>query len=262
VSLLAEAAHEQPPELRLVLDHEYTHAEIVAPGYEDRVRDRLTGLSSPPAPLRLVLTENETRRVALSLSERPVSRRRFGGAAGNGRLTALVGTVLLVLLAVEGATIPNLHRLLSVHVFVGMLLLGPLALKLVTAGYRFARYYTGGFEYLREGPPAPLMRVLVAPVLVLSTLTLFGSGVALLAVPHRGPILGLHKASFVIWFGATSIHVLAYALRAGRRVLHDAVGDRLGGRSLRLGLALLALAVGVVLAVATLPLAHPWLHPR
>ena len=87
-----------------------------------------------------------------------------------------------------------------------MLLLGPVALKLASIGYRFARYYTGGVEYLRLGPPAPVMRFLVAPVLVVSTLTLFGSGVALLAAPHRGQILGLHKASFVVWFGAMTIH--------------------------------------------------------
>ena len=51
---------------------------------------------------------------------------------------------LLVLLAIEGATIPWIRPLLSVHIFVGMLLLGPVALKLATTGYRFARYYTGG----------------------------------------------------------------------------------------------------------------------
>ena len=51
--------------------------------------------------------------------------RRGSGALGNGRLTSLVGLVLLVLLAVEGATIPWIQPLLSVHVFVGMLLLGP-----------------------------------------------------------------------------------------------------------------------------------------
>src|SRR5215475_7736911 len=107
---------------------------------------------------------------------------RRSGAIGNARLTSLVGLVLLVLLAVEGFTIASIQQLLSVHVFVGMLLLGPVALKLVATGYRFARYYAGGIEYIREGPPPPLMRVLVAPVLVLSTVTLFGTGVGLLAV--------------------------------------------------------------------------------
>jgi hypothetical protein len=35
--------------------------------------------------------------------------RGYGGAVGNGRLTALTGVVLLVLLALEGATIPRIN---------------------------------------------------------------------------------------------------------------------------------------------------------
>jgi outer membrane protein assembly factor BamB len=181
---------------------------------------------------------------------------------GNGRLTSLVGLVLLVLLAIEGATIPWIEPLLSVHVFVGMLLLGPVTLKLATTGYRLVRYYAGGYEYVREGPPAPLMRVLVAPVLVLSTLTLFGTGVVLLAAPHRGAVVGLHKASFVVWFGAMTIHVLAYTLRALKRVRLDFVSRRLPGRGLRVAASLLAVAAGVAIAIATYPSASPWFHHR
>jgi hypothetical protein len=194
-------------------------------------------------------------------ARRGATGRRFpGGAVGNNRLTSLLGVILLVGLAVEGATIPSIRSLLSVHIFVGMLLLGPLALKLASTGYRFARYYAGGVEYVRLGPPVPLMRFLVAPVLVLSTLTLFGSGVALLAVPHRGAVLGLHKASFVVWFGAMTIHVLAYTLRAVRHALADLHERPPGGNGLRLTLAAVAVAAGVVLAIATYPLAHAWLH--
>ena len=46
---------------------------------------------------------------------------------------------------------PFLGSLLSVHVFVGMLLLGPVALKLAATGYRFARYYTAARDYVRTG---------------------------------------------------------------------------------------------------------------
>jgi hypothetical protein len=186
--------------------------------------------------------------------------RRGSGAIGNGRLTSLVGLVLLVLLAVEGSTIPWIRPLLSVHVFVGMLLLGPVALKLASTGYRFVRYYTGGPEYVRAGPPAPLMRLLVAPVLVLSTLTLFGTGVALLVTPHQGAVVGLHKASFVVWFGAMALHVLAYTLPALKRVRLDLVGRRAQGRGLRMGAAGLATAAGVGIAVASYPSAKPWFH--
>jgi len=183
-------------------------------------------------------------------------RRILGGAVGNARLTALSGALLLVLLAVEGATIPFLRSLLSVHIFVGMLLLGPVALKLASTGYRFARYYSQAREYVEAGPPAPLMRVLVAPVLVISTLTLFTTGVLLIASPQRGAVLGLHKASFVVWLIACGIHVLAYGLRTARELF----AERVEGGLLRAGLVLAALAVGVTVAVATYPLAGPWLH--
>lgn len=189
------------------------------------------------------------------------ARRLLGGAEGNARFTSLIGAALLVLLAVEGATIPFLDALLSVHIFVGMLLLGPVALKLLAVGYRFARYYTHGPEYVRHGPPALPMRLVVAPVLVLSTLTLFGTGVLLIATSHRGLLLGLHKASFIVWVGAMSIHVLVYALRAGRHLLAEVSFDgAVGGRMLRASLLLVSLAAGVAVAIATYPLASPWLH--
>lgn len=207
-----------------------------------------------------MLIEEERLRRHAPVARAAASPRRLGGVAGNGRLTALVGAVLLVLLAVEGATILRIGQLLSVHIFLGMLLIGPVALKLSSIGYRFGRYYTHRPEYVREGPPVPLMRFLVAPVLVFSTLTLFATGVALLLVPHRGPVLMLHKASFIVWFGATSIHVLVYALRSGQRLLAELRGDRPAGGLLRLAAVLFALAGGAVLALATYPLAHPWLH--
>jgi len=198
------------------------------------------------------------RKVELTAVTRQARRR--GNALGNARLTSVVGVVLLLLLAAEGATIPLLGQLLSVHIFLGMLLLGPVALKLASTGYRFVRYYTHEADYVSHGPPAPLMRLLVAPVLVLSTMVLFGTGVLLLAVPHRGPVLGLHKASFIVWFGATSVHVLAYASRAARHLLSDVAARRPAGLLLRWAAVGIAVAAGVAIAVATYPLAGPWLH--
>ena len=183
-------------------------------------------------------------------------RRSLGGAAGNARLTSLVGAVLLVLLAVEGATIPFLGSLLSVHIFVGMLLLGPVALKLASTGYRFGRYYTRGREYVEAGPPVPVLRLVVAPVLVASTLTLFTTGVLLITTAQRGTLLGLHKASFIVWVAACAIHVLAYARRLTRHLFDGGIG----GGSIRIALVLMVLAAGLAVAVETYPLAAPWLH--
>jgi hypothetical protein len=118
---------------------------------------------------------------------------------GNHRLTTSVGLVLLLLLGVEALTTLALDTYLSVHIFLGLLLLPPVALKLGTTGWRFVRYYMGDKLYRLEGAPRLLLRLL-APLLVASTLSLFGTGVALIAVGHGGGLLkDVHAVSFVVW---------------------------------------------------------------
>jgi len=93
--------------------------------------------------------------------------------------------------------------------------------------------------------------MLVAPVLVLSTLVVFGTGVALLALDQRhGTLVGLHKASFLVWAGAFGLHVLVhlFELPRLRRV-------RIPGAVLRLALVTASVAAGLVLATETLPAA-------
>jgi hypothetical protein len=185
-----------------------------------------------------------------------------GGSEGNARLTGMTGLVLLVLLAVEGVTILSIRQLLSVHVFVGLLLIPPVALKLAVTGYRFLRYYARAGEYVRKGPPLLLMRMLVAPGLIAATLVVFATGVALLVVgPGGGIVLGLHKASFFVWLGAFGVHVLVYALRVPGLVAADSGrGPRTSGTALRFGIVALALLVGLTVGLAVLPTADPWLH--
>jgi hypothetical protein len=171
-----------------------------------------------------------------------------GGSAGNEQLTAAVAAVLIVLLAVEGATLLNVRSLLTVHAFVGMLLIPVIGLKLASTGWRMLRYYRRGEEYVLRGPPHIALRVLIAPVVVVSTVFLFGTGVALLAVDQtQGTLVGLHKASFVVWLGATAIHVLVELPRAIR--------VRVPGLSTRVLLVGASLATGAVVAVGTLPAA-------
>jgi hypothetical protein len=179
----------------------------------------------------------------------------ISGADGNERLTALTGAVLLVLLAVEGFTIVAIRPLLSVHFFVGMLLVGPVLLKAASTGYRFVRYYTGAPDYRRKGPPQLLLRV-IGPLLLLSSLAVLGTGVVLgLAGPGTRQFLFLHKASFVIWFVLMTVHVLAYVWRVPRLI---AAGHRTAGQVTRWSAVVVALASGLVLAAATLHLAAPW----
>jgi hypothetical protein len=174
-----------------------------------------------------------------------------GGSAGNQQLTAVVAAILLLLLAIEGATLLQLRSLLTVHAFVGMLLIPLVGLKLASTSWRMLRYYLGGEEYVRRGPPHVMLRVLIAPLIVLSTLVLFGTGVALLALGQTsGTVVGLHKASFIVWFGAAGLHVLGHALK-----LPGLLRTRAPGIALRLSLVAVALVAGAFLATATLPAA-------
>jgi hypothetical protein len=76
-----------------------------------------------------------------------------GGAAGNERLTAMTGAVLLILLAAEGFTILSVRRMLTLHFFLGFLIIGPVVLKLGSTIYRFFRYYTGAPHHQSGGRP-------------------------------------------------------------------------------------------------------------
>jgi hypothetical protein len=191
---------------------------------------------------------------------------RAWGPPGNERLTSSVGLVLLVLLSLETLTILSLRSYLSVHIFLGLLLLPPVALKLASTGWRFLRYYLGNKPFRLRGPPRLLLRLL-APLLVGSTLALFGSGVALIVVGHGGGLLlSVHTLSFLVWGVLMIVHVLAYLARTLRVGLADwrrrAEPVVAGGRSRRaaLGGALLA---GVILALASYPAQRAWLsHHR
>ena len=178
-----------------------------------------------------------------------ITKRILGGSDGNEQLTAIVATLLLVLLAVEGATLLNIRSLLTAHVFVGVLLIPVVAVKLGSTGWRMLRYYLGADEYVRRGPPHLVLRAIVAPVIVASTIVLFGSGVGLLVLGQReGALVGLHKASFLVWFGATTVHVLTRILR-----LPLAIRRPSPGLALRLGLVGASLVTGLALATVSLP---------
>jgi len=209
---------------------------------------------------------------------------RLGGAEGNERLTAVTGAVLLVLLAVEGVTILRLGRLLTLHFFIGMLLLGPVALKAGSVMYRFYRYYTGNGPYRRMGPPAPLLRLL-GPCIMLLTAGVFGSGVMLAVIGPSGrhPWLFLHKATFILWCVAMFMHVLAYLPRLPRLLYAEARGvglapedgqaysggppvaraaQLLGGRGVRLSLLIASVGAGLAIALLTVHLTGAWQSPE
>jgi succinate dehydrogenase hydrophobic anchor subunit len=195
---------------------------------------------------------------------RPPFARRFN-PDGNERLTAAVGLVLVVLTLVEIATLLlGLQTFLSVHVFVGLVLLPPVAVKLASTGWRFARYYTRNEAYREKGAPQILMRLL-APILVLATLVLFGSGVAIGLTHGEAQRIArqLHGPSSVVWLIAIGIHVLVYGLRALRSIAADLTARSraaVTGARLRAAVVAVAVVAGVVIGVATIPMEHDWLH--
>ena len=153
-----------------------------------------------------------------------------GGPAGNARLTAWTGVLLLVLFLIELATLLDVTGLLSWHVVVGVLLVPPALLKTGTTGWRIVRYYTRSAPYRKSGPPPMMLRVL-GPLVVLSTLAVLGSGLALLAVGPEASLqpfvsvlgyqvsaLTLHQASFVIWAVVTGLHTLGRLVPATRLI--------------------------------------------
>jgi hypothetical protein len=171
----------------------------------------------------------------------------------NARLTGLVGLLLLVLLGAEVTTILALRRLLLVHFFLGFLLLPPVLLKLGSTGYRFFRYYTGDPAYRRAGTPPTLLR-LTAPVVVVSTVVVFASGIELWLFGLRYGLawLSAHEYGFVVWFCATTVHVVGHLERTPRLALQDfRPGSAVPGALTRRSLLGASLLMGLVLALAT-----------
>jgi hypothetical protein len=187
-------------------------------------------------------------------------RRLFtGGTDGNERLTAATGVVLLVVVALEGLTLLGIRQYLRPHIFLGLLLIPLVLLKLGSTGWRLTRYYRRSAEYVRRGPPALLIRTIVAPVLIVSTIALIATGIAAAALDQRGLLLTLHRLSFFVWLGAISIHVLTRAVKLPRLIAADWWRpDGLRGRRARQLLLAGTLASGLALAFLTLPVVDHW----
>ena len=145
------------------------------------------------------------------------------------------------------------------HLFVGLLLLGPLAIKMASTGYRFVRYYAGNSTYPDKGPPEPTMR-LIAPIVVASTVVVFMSGILLmLAGPsRRGELLLIHKASFVVWLVFTGLHVIGHRplmAQLLRPTGPNAISSRPSPDSAGRWIALIG---GLLLAHPLIPQFAPW----
>lgn len=197
---------------------------------------------------------------------RSMSRRNDDGQYAvirNERITALAGAILLVLLLAEFVSAAILHTLMSLHVFVGVLLIGPLIIKLSSTGWRFLRYYTGSPAFIHRGPPQLVLRIM-APLLIVTTLVVISSGIGLIVTGPRnaGLLLPLHGFSVLVWLPLIAIHVFAHILRVPGLVADDwnkASGKVLAaGRGFRLGMNLGALLAGAAAAILLFPGSAPW----
>jgi hypothetical protein len=196
------------------------------------------------------------------MTRAPETESPSSGVEGNSRLTAVTGTLLTLLLLLEGITILNVRGMITLHTALGLVLIGPVALKTASTMYRFARYYAGKAAYVKKGPPHPILR-LIGPLVVLSTVAVIGTGVALIGTHGESDTWrSLHQGSFVVWFVLMGVHFLGHLREAAvdtademRRAGHDPVRR---GKAIRLALVGLSLVVGVGAAAAFTPSASSW----
>ena len=155
---------------------------------------------------------------------------REDGVARNERLTGTTALLLILLLAVEGVTILFIRPLLSWHVFVGMLLIPPVALKLGTTGYRMVRYYGRSPAYMRRGPPPLFLRAL-APIVVAATVSVFASGVALLVAGPLGTGCYSGRTRLASSSGSARLRSMSWRICAGCHASCSARAYAPGSRS-------------------------------
>lgn len=230
-------------------------------------------MTTQAAPKNSALGETLATAIGRTHRRDPVSP-TTGGPAGNARLTAWIGLVLLVLFVVECATLISLSGLTAVHIFLGAFLVPLVLLKTATTGWRMFRYYTGSEKYLESGPPPLPLRVL-GPLVVLGALAVLGTGLSLVALGQAASrhnaftLVGfgvsavtLHQAAFVLWISSTALHLLGRfvpALQLSRLLpATGAVPRDIPGTPGRLTVAALTVAVAVATGALVLSFSGSW----
>jgi hypothetical protein len=215
----------------------------------------------------------------LELADEAIGRRHradpvvgvTGGPAGNARLTAWTGVLLLALILAELVTVFDVSGLISWHIVIGTLLVPLALLKTASTTWRAARYYSGHQAYRSAGPPLMPLRLL-GPLVVATTLGLLGSGLALIALgPEAGrrpfvTVLGfgldtltLHQALFIAFAVATGLHLLARIVPAVS-LLTGRIAHAVPGRSRRITAVLATLTAAAVTSALVLSASTSWRH--
>ncbi len=197
---------------------------------------------------------------------------RSGGPAGNAQLTAWTGLMLLALFMVEVGTVVDLGRFLNWHIVVGMLLVPLALLKTTSTGWRIVSYYTHRIPYRTAGPP-PMMLRLLGPLVILVTLAVLGSGIALIAlgpldsrsgfltiVGYHLDAVGVHKATVVAWAAVIAVHTVARLIPALRIISAPWVAkNHIPGGLPRLIILIATLLVACIAAAFVYGQAGPWM---
>jgi hypothetical protein len=111
---------------------------------------------------------------------------------------------------------------------------------------------------------------MLGPVVVVTTLAVLASGLALVVIgpaASRRPLLAgvgggvdavmIHKATFVVWFGVTALHVVG-RLVPTLQLTVASTAPAVPGRLWRGGLIALTLVAAVAAAVIVLAAVGPW----
>ncbi len=213
---------------------------------------------------------NDAYATALGLRHRddPISP-SAGGPAGNARLTAWIGLLLLVFSLAECVTLLSVRGLITVHILIGAFLVPLMVLKTVTTGWRIARYYLGSAAYRQAGPPPLLLRIL-GPLVVISGLAVLGTGLALIALGpatytpivtaagFRVDALTLHQGAFIVWLAATGLHVLARTIPALQLTIRSRQHHAVAGARVRGAVLLATVLAGAAVSVLVLQLSSDW----
>ncbi len=240
-----------------------------SPPYRDRM-----GNAERSRPVPTFVTEVLAEAVGQSRRSDPVSH-PAGGPAGNARLTAWTGLLLLVLSLIELVTLLDMRGLISWHVVIGVLLIPPALLKTLSTGWRVLNYYRRRPTYTQAGPP-PIVLRLLGPAVVATTWGLLGSGVLLLALGQDRSerrfvtaagfgvnAITLHQAMFACWAVATGLHVLGRFVPALRLTIARQARDvSVPGASRRAILLLSTAALAAVAGPLALYAIGSWRSPR
>ena len=199
----------------------------------------------------------------------PTGENRWGGPAGNGRLTAWLGVLVLYLAAAQLITLLDVEKVLSWHVALGGALVPVALAKTAVTGWRMVNYYRGVPAYRDAGAPPMPLRIL-GPLVVLSTLALVGTGLSLLAIGPTGinrPLftvfgfqvapLTIHQVVFFAFAAFTGLHLLARLVPAWQRTV-GTKGVAVAGAGGRAGVIALVAVAAIVSSSLVEHAFHGW----